>query len=121
VSGGSRGNPLDAIVDKEKILARTTVTAAVMIWMVDKKVFEIVIDLGFERAKIPVRVKIEFEVKKGNLVPSSLTTSMLYNKGLLERRYPDLDQASLQRSVERKVESEIQRYLQEHGFIEEAR
>ena len=90
-----------------------------MIWMVDKKVFQIVINLGFESAKIPVRVKLEFEVKEGNIVPDSLTKSMLYNRQLLERRYPSLDQASLQRSIETKVESEIQKHLQEHGFIEE--
>jgi hypothetical protein len=87
--------------------------------MVEKKVFHIVINLGFESVKIPVRVKLEFEVKEGNLVPDSLTKTMLYNRQLLERRYPDLDQASLQRSVERKVEGEIQTYLQKHGFIEQ--
>ena len=88
-----------------------------MIWMVDKKVFQLVFDLGFERAQIPVRVKFEFEVKEGNLVPNSLTKTMLYNKQLLERRYPSLDQASFQRSIGRKVDSEIQKHLQEHGFI----
>jgi hypothetical protein len=90
-----------------------------MIWMVDKKVFQIVLNLGFESAKIPVRVKLEFEVKEGNLVPDSLTKTTLYNRHLLERRYPDLDQTSLQRSIERKVESEIQKHLQEQGFTEE--
>lgn len=90
-----------------------------MIWLVEKRVFQIGLHLGFESLKIPVRVKLEFEVKEGNLVPDSLTRTMLYNRQLLERRYPDLDQASLQRSIERKVESEIQKYLQEHGFIEQ--
>jgi hypothetical protein len=90
-----------------------------MIWLVEKKVFKIGIDLGFESVKIPVRVKLEFEVKEGNLVPDSLSKTMLYNKQLLGRRYPELDQASLQRSIERKVESEIQKHLHEHGFIEE--
>lgn len=92
-----------------------------MIWMVDKKVFQLVFDLGFESVEIPVRVKFEFEVKEGNLVPDSLTRTMLYNKQLLERRYPSLDQASFQRSIERKVDNEIQKYLQEHGFITEER
>ena len=92
-----------------------------MIWMVEKKVFQIVINLGFESVKIPVRVKLEFEVKEGNLVPDSLARTMLYNRDLLQRRYPDLDQASLQRSIERKVESEIQKYLQEHGFVEQGK
>jgi len=64
-------------------------------------------------------VKFEFEVKEGNLVPDSLTKTMLYNKQLLERRYPNLDQASFQRSIERKVDNEIQKHLQEHGFIAE--
>jgi hypothetical protein len=89
-----------------------------MIWVVEKKVFELVFDLGFESVKIPVRVKLEFEVKEGNLVPDTLTKSVLYNKLLLERRYPDLDQTSFQRSIERKLECEIQKYFQEHGFIE---
>ena len=90
-----------------------------MIWLVEKRVFQIGLHLGCESLKIPVRVKLEFEVKEGNLVPDSLTRTMLYNRQLLERRYPDLDQASLQRSIERKVENEIQKYLQEHGFIEQ--
>ena len=90
-----------------------------MIWMVEKKVFQLVFDLGFESVKIPVRVKFEFEVKEGTLVPDSLTRSLLYNKDLLERRYPNLDQASFHRAIERKVESEIQKHLREHGFIEE--
>jgi hypothetical protein len=85
--------------------------------MVDKKVFQIVLNLGFESVKVPVRVKLEFEVERGNLVSDSLTKTMLYNKQLLQRRYPDLDQASLQRSIERKVEEAIQKHLQEHGFI----
>jgi hypothetical protein len=90
-----------------------------MIWMVEKKVFQLVFDLGFERVEIPVRVKLEFEVKEGNLVLDSLTKTMLYNKQLLERRYSNLDQASFQRSIERKVDNEIQKHLQEHGFLAE--
>ena len=37
---------------------------ALMIWVVEKKVFQLVFDLGFERVKIPVRVKLEFEIQK---------------------------------------------------------
>jgi hypothetical protein len=88
-----------------------------MIWMVEKKVFQLVFDLGFESVEIPVRVKFEFEVKEGTLVPDSLTKSMIYNKQLLERRFPHLDQASLQRSIERKVDNEIQKYFHEHEFL----
>ena len=64
-------------------------------------------------------MKFEFEVKEGNLVPDSLTETMLYNKQLLERRYPRLDHASFERSIERKVDKEIQKHLQEHGFLTE--
>ena len=92
-----------------------------MIWMVEKKVFQINLNLGFESARIPVRVKLEFEVREGNLVPDSLIKHVLYNRHILERRYSSLDQSSLHRSIEKKVESEIQKYLQEHGFIEEER
>ena len=90
-----------------------------MIWVVEKKVFQLAFDLGFESVKIPVRVTLEFEVKQGNLDPDSLTKTLLFNKLLLERRYPNLDQASFHRSIERKVESEIQKHLLEHGLIEE--
>ena len=90
-----------------------------MIWLAEKKVFQLVFDLGFESVKIPVRVKFEFEVKEGKLVSDPLTKTILYNRQLLERRYPSLDHASFQRSIEKKVEDEIQKYLQEHGFIAE--
>ena len=96
----------------------TTISAALMIWMCEKRVFSFVFDLGLESVTIPVRVKFEFEVKEGTLVPDSLTKSMLYNRQLLERRYPNLDQASFHHSIERKVDGEIQKYLYECGFIE---
>lgn len=86
--------------------------------MCEKRVFRLVFDLGFKNVTIPVRVKLEFEVKEGTLVPDSITKNMLYNKQLLERRYPSLDQASFHRLIERKVDSEIQKYLHESGFIE---
>ncbi|UCF03084.1 MAG: hypothetical protein JSV14_05410 [Deltaproteobacteria bacterium] len=85
--------------------------------MAEKRVFQLIFDLGFESLEIPVRVKFEFEVKEGNLVPDSLTKTMLYNKQLLKRRYPNLDHAGFQRSIESKVDNEIQKHLQEHGFI----
>jgi len=88
-----------------------------MIWMVEKKVFHLDYNFGFESVRIPVRVKFEFGVKEGALVHDSLTKSMLYNKELLEKRYPELDQTSLQRSIERKVDDELQQHLRACGLI----
>ncbi len=50
-----------------------------MVWLVEKKVFRHILDLGFERVEIPVRVKFEFEVVGGAYVPETLTKNVLYN------------------------------------------
>jgi hypothetical protein len=42
-------------------------------WLVEKKIFYHLLDMGFERVRIPVRVKFEFEVKEGSLVSDSLS------------------------------------------------
>jgi hypothetical protein len=88
-----------------------------MIWMVEKKVFYLDYNFGFESARIPVRVKFEFGVKEGTLVHHTLTRSMLYNKQLLEKRYPEFDQASLHRSIEQKIDEQLQEHLRACGFI----
>ena len=88
-----------------------------MVWLVQKKVFHHFFDLGFEEVEIPIRVKFEFEVKEGALVPDSLSKNILYNRSALEKRYPNLDRARLQRSVEKKVETEIDRYLRTCGYM----
>jgi len=90
-----------------------------MVWVVEKKVFYHFFDLGFERVEIPVRVKFEFEVKEGVLVPDSISKTMLYNRPALERHYPNLDLASLQRSLEKKVDRDIHTYLRECGYLGE--
>jgi hypothetical protein len=77
------------------------------------------LDLGFERIEIPIRVKFEFEVKEGAFVPDSLTTNTLYNRKALERRYPRLNMASLEDSIGKTVEKEIVKYLKECGFLSE--
>ena len=90
-----------------------------MVWLVEKKVFHHFLDLGFERVEIPVRVKFEFEVKEGVLVPDSISKTMVYNRPALEKHYPNLDLARLQRSIEKKVESKIHTYLRECGYLRE--
>ena len=78
-----------------------------MVWIVEKKVFHHFFDLGFETVRIPIRVKFEFEVKKGILVPGSISKSILYN----------LDPARLQQTIEEAADNEIQKYLQECGYL----
>ena len=88
-----------------------------MVWLIEKKIFYHFIDLGFESVKIPIRVKFEFEVKEGNLVPGSMSKTILYNRPALERQYPDLDLTGLQRSIENKIDREIRKYLGECGYL----
>ncbi|MCD6139015.1 MAG: hypothetical protein J7J91_10735 [Deltaproteobacteria bacterium] len=88
-----------------------------MVWIVEKKVFHHFFDLGFETVRIPIRVKFEFEVKKGILVPGSISKSILYNLPALERHYPNLDPARLQQTIEEAADNEIQKYLQECGYL----
>ena len=90
-----------------------------MVWLVEKKIFYHLFDLGFEGVEIPIRVRFQFEVKEGALVPDSLSKNILYNRLALEKRYPNLDQRRLQQSVEETVETEINRYLRTCGYLRE--
>lgn len=90
-----------------------------MVWIAEKKVFYHFLDLGFESVEIPIRVKFEFKLTDGCLVPDSLSRDILYNRAALEKRYPDLDTFRLQRSIEEKVDQEILRYFKECGFLKE--
>jgi hypothetical protein len=61
-----------------------------MVWLVEKKIFYHLFDLGFEGVEIPIRVKFEFEVREGALVPDSLSKNVhLYNRSALEKHYPN--------------------------------
>jgi hypothetical protein len=59
-----------------------------MVWVVEKKVFYHILDMGFESVGIPVRVKFEFDVQDGNFVPDSLSIKSLYNQQAVVNRYP---------------------------------
>jgi hypothetical protein len=88
-----------------------------MIWVVEKKVVYHLLDLGFERIRIPVRVQFEFAVEQGNLVRDSLTKTMLYNRPLLEKHYPHLDKVRLDGAIEKTVVREIDTYLRECSYV----
>ena len=90
-----------------------------MVWVVEKKVFYHILDLGFESVGIPVRVKFEFEVRDGLFVADSLATERLYNQQELERRYPNLKLDILERDIEKMIHCEILKYLKENGYLKE--
>ena len=62
-----------------------------MVWLVGKKIFRHILDMGFERMEIPVRVKFEFEVVEGSFVPDTLTKEILYNQDAIENFIPKLN------------------------------
>lgn len=88
-----------------------------MVWLVEKKVVYHILDVGLETVEIPIRVKFEFEVKEGALVPDTLSFQKLYNRKLLEKRYPKLNAGALERAVNKTVDTEISRYLKRCGFL----
>jgi len=88
-----------------------------MVWLVEKKVVHHLFDLGFEKVKIPIRVKFEFEVKEGSFVPDSLSTHTLYNRKGLEVLYPGFNLASLENSISKTVKKEIFKHMKECGFL----
>lgn len=89
-----------------------------MVWVVEKKIFHHIIDLGFERVKIPVRVRFEFEVKDGVFVPESLSTQTLFNRRALERRYPNFKELLLEDAIEKTVRDAIHEYLKQSGYLD---
>ena len=84
-----------------------------MVWLVEKKIFRHILDMGFERMEIPVRVKFEFEVVEGSFVPDTLTKEILYNQDAIEKRYPKVKLSSLDSAIEEMVEDEIMDYLRQ--------
>ena len=90
-----------------------------MVWLVEKKIFHHILDMGFERIDIPVRVKFNFEVKEGSYVPKSLSKEVLYNQAAIEKRYPKLRASSLEKAIEDMVEDQIMEYLRKGGLLED--
>ena len=87
--------------------------------MVEKKIVHHVLDMGFERVGIPVRVKFEFEVKEGFFVPDTLSKETLYNQKAVLKRFPMVKLPLLDREIEKKVQEEIIDYLRRCGLLQE--
>ena len=88
-----------------------------MVWMVEKKIVHHLLDMGFERVEIPVRVKFEFEVMEGALVPDTLSKETLYNQNAIAKRFPKVRLPLLDREIEKSVEDEIMEYLRRCGLL----
>ena len=73
--------------------------------------------MGFELVKIPIRVKFEFEVKKGVFVPDTLSKEILYNDKILEKQYPNLNRYRLKKAIEDTVENKIMDHLKMNGLL----
>ena len=90
-----------------------------MVWVVEKKVFYHILDLGFESVGIPIRVKFEFEVKDGSFVPDSLTSEYLFNQPAVAKRYPSVKIDTLEQEIQKTVLQEIEKYLKFSGYVKE--
>ena len=90
-----------------------------MVWVLEKKVFYHILDMGFESVGIPVRVKFEFDVKDGKFVSDSLSFESLYNQQAVVNRYPGVKKDLLEKEIQMTVLREIRSYLQSDGYISE--
>ena len=85
--------------------------------MVEKKIFHHVLDLGFESVRIPVRVTFEFNLQNRTLVADSLSYQLLYNRQVLENRYPQLKAEDLDRKIQKTVKRKVYMYLKDCGYV----
>ena len=88
-----------------------------MVWVVEKKIFYHILDMGFESVGIPVRVKFEFDVQDGRFVPDSLSVDTLYNRREVVSRYPGVKMVSLDDEIQKTIQREIRSYLRSCGYI----
>lgn len=90
-----------------------------MVWLVEKKVFHYILDLGYEGAAIPIRVKFEFEVREGAIIPQSLKFTHLYNRKAILNRYPNVKSELLEQNIHKMVKLRIHEYLIQNGYLNE--
>jgi hypothetical protein len=88
-----------------------------MVWVLEKKIFYHILDMGFESVGIPVRVKFEFDVQAGAFVPNSLAFESLYNQQAVVKHFPGVDMELLDKEIENTIRREIRNYLQNCGYL----
>jgi hypothetical protein len=86
-----------------------------MVWVVEKKMVKHILEMGYERVGISVRIKFEFEVKERGFAPDTLSKEVLYNQKILEKRYPMLTADSLDRAIGETADYQIEEYLKHSG------
>lgn len=92
-----------------------------MVWVIDKKVVRHLLEAGSQLAEIPVRVKMEFELVDGTLVPDTLKLESLYNKDLVCKRFPNIEGAWLDEEIDKTVEHAIDEHLRMQGYLDSPR
>ena len=88
-----------------------------MVWAAEQMVVHVRADCGVECARVPVRVKFEYEVQDGLLTPDTLSFDLLYNRYFLEERYPQLDLSAVELAIRETVQSAILSHLRELGLM----
>ena len=82
-----------------------------MVWAVEEMVVHVRLDCGVECVRVPVRAKFEFEVQDGLFVQDTLSFDILYNRKLLEKRYPQLDFTRVEMAIRETVQTTILKHI----------
>ena len=90
-----------------------------VMWLVEKKIFYHILDLGYEGVGIPIRVKFEFDVREGKYVHKSLSFEHLCITEPLLKRYPNLKSEQLEQEIYETVKCRIREYLFKNRYISE--
>lgn len=90
-----------------------------MVWLVEKKVFHYILDLGFEGLAIPIRAKFEFEVRQGAYIPQSLSFEHVFNRKAVLNRYPNVKIEKFEEDISNLVKLRIHEYLIASGYLNE--
>lgn len=87
-----------------------------MIWVVDKKVVNHLVQHGECLAEVPIRVTFEYAIESGAVVDGSLSTNVLYNRQFVCKRFPDLAEEALEADVQQTAQAAVNEHLVLSGF-----
>lgn len=89
-----------------------------MLWVVDKKVIKHVVEAGAALVEVPVRIRFEFGLAEERFVSGSMKRSFVYNRRALVRRFPQLDDATLDAEMEDIVDRALCEHLKFAGYAQ---
>lgn len=87
-----------------------------MIWIVEKKVVPHLLQGDGLMAELPLRVSFEYAVESGDVVDGSLSFKVLYNSRAVARRFPGIEEETLNTEVEKTANDAIDEHLVYCGF-----